>query len=79
MLRIHVLTYDTSLFIMCAACGQRTQNRYRGGHTLTISCPRCQEEAEWNLEEVYWSGLPQQAEQETVAANDYANLANTGK
>ncbi|MEW6246328.1 MAG: hypothetical protein AB1555_06410 [Nitrospirota bacterium] len=78
MLRIHVLTYDTSLFIICAACGQRTQNRYLGGYTLAISCPRCQKEAEWKLEEVYWSGLPQQTEKDIVATPGFVNLANTG-
>lgn len=81
MLRIHVLTYDTSLFIICAACGCRTQNRYRGGHTLSVSCPHCQEEAEWKLEEVYWSGLPmpmEPTEKDIVAASGYASLVNSG-
>jgi hypothetical protein len=45
---------------------------------LSVSCPRCQQEAEWKLEEVYWSGLPKQTEKDIVAASGYANLAKTG-
>ena len=57
MLKLDILLYLNTCFLLCASCRNRTSNKFISPGAIQAHCPHCGETGEWRLEEAYWPEL----------------------